>query len=251
MKHIQQLFSLTYLIPNIFLLISFILLNTSCDNNDADIIIMEEEIIEDIYSKNIKTELSLNNNGLITYEYDDERRLIRENHPNNKYYTYEYLDSKIIKTRHTDSSTEDTVYFLNSKGFVSRLESTRIEKFTYDEDGHLIKIEIPIFNGVVTRDFIYNEKGNLVKLIVDNSPSDPTIHTYTYYEQEDNILSNNTKGLYFLGKPSTNLLKSDEVRPFGYSPFRNDFEYEKDGNNRIIKKYQITPSGTVCTEFTY
>ena len=195
------------------------------------------------------------------YEYDTQGRLTKlTNDETNLQTTYSYFSSQVNATQlnQKTGSISRYVYDLNSKGLAIALNitfsnSTSKQKYTYEYDANDYTIkttyQLTDSNNQITsqRTTISSyQDGNLIT----SESDDASKVTYTYYT--DKVLSYNV-GLIFLGKRSTNFIKtvqyvSSKSTVYTYSKTDNVNEYDNSGF--LTKQTQIrtkTSDGSTST----
>lgn len=136
--------------------------STSCHKDDNGDGVVKKKLVK------------VDEDGYVTtYSYDNDGRCIKmansDNGKKESYYTYEYSGNTIKEIYHSadNSSTDTTIYTLNSKGYVEKStcksdSHSRETVFSYDGDDHLIS---DIFtNGDYSDKRTYEwSGGNLIK----------------------------------------------------------------------------------------
>ena len=158
-------------------------------------------------------------------------------------YEYVYKTDSVIKTYEEFNSNiwGSISYVVNSSGLaVAAVEhinngTVTYYQYTYDAQGYLVK-EVRASAGGSIRDTIIHNwlNGNLVSRIISyandiSSSYDSDVDNYTYFTDKANSISDENKGILFLGKSSKNLLKS--INPG--TPGEINIFYTYDANGRV------------------
>lgn len=183
------------------------------------------------------------NYNLEQREYDDDGRLIRVSNKDGSYTTFTYENSDLILTDvYSNGHSYTTNVLLDAKGrqkqwlFASGKVST---DFQYDAEGHASRISYYYENGTIS--LIINKKytdGNLSsETSKDATGTVISTTTYQYYPDE-NTLSNENRGIQYMGKSSRNLLKSSLQSNGINGAFKVDYEYELEASGLVISATQ-------------
>ncbi len=180
------------------------------------------------YNDSIITDTSIT-----LYTYDSKGRLVSRI---NDYYsiTYSYVSANLISTTVSEKSNGSVPnytlnYLLDSKG--KAIKSYQVGKIdtiqiNYSTDGYSL--------GSSSSNSQFEVVGeNIVKSNYFN---------YEYYLDKINVLSNANRGIYFMGKDSKNLVKSQKWVAVGSNPMSSttQYTYEFDSKNRVIKSTRNT-----------
>jgi hypothetical protein len=139
-------------------------------------------------------------------------------------------------SKKTNNSLFKTFLFNNSK--TSKTNDTITIQYFYNTNDNMIKA---IYNNNDTITFNYDNIGNLISTVSYGY----TIN-YEYYTDKTNTIGYYNFGIYFLGKDSKNLVKSEI-----HNTYTRNFNYTFDSNNRVSKKRQITSNYQNTTTYTY
>ena len=128
--------------------------------------------------------------------------------------------------------------------------------FIYDQNGYMV--EKKIFMGGDTSRWISENyqivNGNVVSTVFDRADWGSSLtETYEYYPNTGNTLGNANTGRMFLGKSSTNLMKSSLTQ---YNPPQTaKYTYSIDARNRVVQEfirgngYLIGSENLICTYY--
>lgn len=218
----------------------------------------------------VKTKTSTQTNNTETYFYDSENRVIKITNSNfATFTTFEYINDSVFQYQHKDavSSNLQTKYQFNS----NKLQTEKLqlspwtltneeERFSYDANNFLKTYHYNVVD-YGTNDTLWNNGTNFTQknttsfsLIGDYSSST----AYTYYTNE-NTIGNENFGKPFLGKSSTNILKSETqtTRNLYLNPVTTitstvTYTYEFDNFGRVATQYATTDASTSFkNSFTY
>jgi hypothetical protein len=180
----------------------------------------------------------ISDSSVTTYAYDSKGRLISQS---NDGYTsnYNYVSASLLtiisKSTYNDSTnySEKINVILDSKGYATKYYND-LDKDTmvlyYSPDGFLKGNDNQIFEV---------KDGNVIK---------QSNATFEYYLDKINTIGNSNKGIYFIGKDSKNLVKSEKYTsssPNGGSSISEySYTYEFDSKKRVVKSTR-TPINTV------
>ncbi len=158
-------------------------------------------------------------------------------------------------------------YYLNADGLaVADTQITYSQKgdstisftdtFIYDQNGYMVEKKTFI-DGDTSRWISENYQivnGNIVSTVFDRADwGSPLTETYEYYPNSLNTLGNANTGRIFLGKSSTNLMKSSLTQ---YDPPKTaKYTYFMDSRNRVVLEfirgdgYMIGSENQMCTYY--
>ena len=173
--------------------------------------------------------------GEFVYTYDDERRLIKEEHSygDGDAYSYEYTydeDGNCIRSVFWYSDGGCTTDYTYEDGILLRTVETYEdgEVYTsdlfYDEAGKLVREEFESQDGLSdTYTYIYDENGNMIEEHDVYSDGESAVYIYTYDEKGNKL--------------TANIAYTDN---FSYS-----YEYTYDENGNLTKLVYTDPDGVI------
>ncbi len=171
--------------------------------------------------------------SITLYTYDSKGRLVSQI---NGDFTmkYSYTSANLISSTFIIKDI-DTVenykfnYILDSKGkAIKSYQVGKIDTFqiNYSADGYSLGSSSSNSQFEVVGENVVKKDG----------------YTYEYYLDKINVLSNANRGIYFMGKDSKNLVKSQKSVDGGTSTMSptTQYTYEFDSKNRVIKSTRNT-----------
>ena len=198
------------------------------------------------------------NGYLITYEYDDQRRIKRST---DEYgiAEYQYFKDSVVIVK----PSSRTVYYLNSAGLADSSKLRFIgsnpnqlahdSRYTYNAEGFLIEhreIFSQFYNGSTHKDTSYRLftilNGNIIKERPFDS-SDELNYEYSSYKLENYLTSEGTHP--FLGKSSRNLVTKSTLQD-GTINATYSYKFDFHGNVTSVSK-QLKTGGAYTSNFTY
>ena len=173
--------------------------------------------------------------GEFVYTYDDERRLIKEEHSygDGEFYSYEY-------TYDEDGNCISSVFWYPDGGCTT--------DYTYENGILLRTVETYEDGSVYTTDFFYDEAGKLVREELESTDGLSGTYTYSYDEsgnmvEEHDVYSDGESAVYIYtydekgNKLTANVAYTDN---FSYS-----YEYTYDENGNLTKLVYTDPDGVI------
>ena len=180
------------------------------------------------YNDSIITDTSI-----ILYTYDSKGRLISYSSKYNSI-TYSYISANLISytvSQKSNASVQNYTfnYLLDSKGKATKLYvdgKTDTTNINYSTDGYSLGSSSSNSQFEVVGENVVKKDG----------------YIYEYYLDKINVLSNANYGVYFMGKDSKNLVKSQKSVAGGTSTMSPtiQYTYEFDSKNRVIKSTRNT-----------
>jgi hypothetical protein len=210
----------------------------------------------------------------MSFQYDSQGKIIQmifDNPPDidSLIYKYEYYPSMVIEKifyRNNDKYGR-TVYYLNSDGLaISETDMGYNQNgdssvgqtvtYKYNTDGYMLEKKSYLYGDTATW-ISYNWQimnGNITSMELSLSlwGGGSVTESYEYIPNSVNTLGNTNAGKMFLGKSSTNLIKSSITN--NTTPKSGTYSYAFDSMNRVIQEF-IRGDGlmtsTVNLTFTY
>lgn len=220
------------------LLVAFLMMLISCRKNDD--IDSGDKLFYGKYLVKAGIDISTKDSFVTTYKYDNLGRIIEIG---DSFGIYTYLDT-IVKLKESGGYYSD--YYLNSAGLAYKMvsytywptseikDTSFIETYNYDTDGHLI--DIYHFAGNIVYHSSYKWVNDNLTEEMDESPiSDGAQQPYVikfefaYYDSINNI----SFGNYIFGKQSKNFIKQKISTT---EKFWEKYSYTLDSKNRPIKQ---------------
>ena len=210
----------------------------------------------------------------MSFQYDSQGKvtqMIIDNPPDNDSlnYKYEYYSTMVIEKIFYRNNVKygRTVYYLNSDGLaISETDMgynqngdssvAQTVTYKYNTDGYMLEKKSYLFGDTATW-FSYNwqiQNGNNASMVLSLSAwgGGSVTENYEYYLNTTNTLGNTNTGKMFLGKSSTNLIKSSVTN--NTTPKSGTYTYNFDSMNRVTKEF-IRGDGlmtsTVNLTYTY
>ena len=188
-------------------------------------------------------------NGVFEYEYDQNKRLVKELYNGSMTNEYEY-DSKGNIIKHTswwgsypqfgyeyaydDQGRMIREVVLRGNPDFNILELSYTTDYTYDQDDNMTSSTVTYQNGSTARtDYVYDENGNLIR-----EERGAVVVEYVY-DDKGNILeekNNSTTVQYTYDQNGHLTQKISKDLTSGYVNY--SFIYEYDGNGNVIKETQ-------------
>ena len=209
--------------------------SSTASNSSTSISTVPKISKEKVYFENS----TMGNDTIVTtYTYDSKGRLVSSK-SNSYTTTYNYVSANLITTTYfyeNDSVKQENIstsYILDSKGNASKMYSSIMKdtiSIYYSPDGYnrgsgsMLNFKLEVIDGNVVN------KNNIA---------------YEYYLDKINTIGSENKGIYFYGKDSKNLVKSDKWVGTNGMSSNTDYSYEFDSKNRVIKsvRNQVSTNG--------
>lgn len=240
------------------LLVALLLFGCKKEKNDDPVITPEPTPTTD----GQKGKVATYNNGefIDTYYYDSQGRAISLKRDGKLSATASYNTSyyKVVEYDSEGNPVDSVVYPLNAQGYIA---SSGNETYTYDTEGHVIKIERPSSKTENT----FNNEGDKVKYVDTYNSADGT-SIYTFNVSYLPTLNSIDFGDSFIwGKDSKHLMSEEIVHWVKYNAIgeevdsytqtSNTYTYEFDSKGRVSKCTQNQNEGGVfhsyVTTYTY
>ncbi len=213
-------------------------------------------------SVNLRLESETSSYSIIKYYYnpDGKVKTIKyfSDHLSLVNYFYDKNYIYIVNSIDSIAPFDTTILTLNSKGYVERTYRSIIRygykhmgTFRYNADGYLIELsDTTFFDDHIFQmgSYTYSiENGNQAEMKWVNGQDSSVNYTYyTFNTDKANTITNENKGMWFLGKSNNNPI-SQRVSSSGTSTYTYDF----DQNNRIIKSTMTTENSTSSISYVY
>jgi len=232
-----------------FIVISGITFFTACKKDNSALAPQSEKLATQKVKQpsaptRVKTEFS--SFGTKAYTYNADFNSLGYTSTNSTVYTY----PDALHIIETPSTGYETHYDLNKKGLIEKATTPySTQYFTYNSKKQLTEIlSVGNSGDINALKYVYNSSGNLDTLTSISNGKVSVFTTYTYYEDQPNVMDNDVIGEGFRGVSSKNLLKTSVMHDG--SLFITDFSYAFDPFGRVVK-ISSTVNGSAQPDFVY
>jgi hypothetical protein len=182
-------------------------------------------------------------------------------HPNETCKNWAIKDGELLETMCETNQRTGFFSKIGANGKISEANRAyHYGKDFYDTKGFLIESQRYSTNDLTKlwgshKYEILNN--NVVKEWEVSNLKDYALMTYTYYEDKKNTIGNENFGMTWEGRSSENLVKTagyyDNSQVPAIISYTANYEYDFDTSNRVIRKKERRPNGTlyVVAEYTY
>jgi hypothetical protein len=172
--------------------------------------------------------------------YDNQNRLLTAIQCN-IIESYQYLNDSIIYRRTIDGNLDyQYTYLLNSKGIATsyirydNTSSTSLFSYEYDVNSFRTSWK-DMGNNVNHKEYEIQNNNTVTETSASISSSGNYVISLLYFLDQKNTLGNKNLGRIFLGSSSENLKKAENWSTAS-GDFTQQFSYDKDDKNRVIKR---------------
>lgn len=224
----------------LFLMAAFI----SCDRSD------DKDVTPSIPKIKTITRTTATSTTIHTYHYDGLGRISKLTGSDKVSVQYVYQKDRIIRIDSLQQQTDTLL--LNDKGLVVSAPNYWITR-EYNPDGYLVKLIFSNPQGQfeITSEYKVTD-GNISTYEVWAFQKLSDSYDYLYLPNSTNTIGNENKGTNFYGKQDKNLVSSFTAMTHSTGDWLVvNYRYELDAQNRVVKRYTISPTGDVYEAYTY